>query len=73
LTGRIQTPDGKGLRNGHITLIDSFGARRTILSGAPQQYEFGDLAVWQTVIVQFFSKRFVFPPQIIKVTDERAI
>jgi CSLREA domain-containing protein len=70
LTGRIQTADGKGLKNAQIILTDSFGEQRTVVSGAFGRYNIADVAIGQTVTVQVFSKRFNFEQQIINLTEE---
>ena len=70
ISGRVLTPDGRGLRNARVTLTDQNGVTRTVLTSAFGYYRFDEIAVSQIVIVQVVSKRYSFQPQIVNVSED---
>jgi hypothetical protein len=72
LSGRVQTSNGRGIRNARITMTDSTGQRRTVLTGAFGNYRITDVSVGQTVTIEAFAKKFSFvePVQVVRVSEE---
>lgn len=70
ISGRVNTPQGLGLRNALVTLTDSQGKSRTILTGRLGSFQFTDVAAGQSYIISVRSKRYTFAPQFIDVVDE---
>lgn len=68
--GRVFTPEGRGLRNARVSLTTQSGAEeRIVLTSAFGYYRFDEVAAGQIVIVQVVSKRYLFQPQILNVTE----
>lgn len=68
--GRVFTPDGRSLRNARVTLVDSNGAARTLLTSTFGYYRFENVAAGQTVIISVASKIYSFEPQIVSVAED---
>ena len=62
--GRIETPDGNGLRNALVILTDAGGNQQSVTSGINGSFRFDDLRSGEAYIVSVVSKRFVFPSQV---------
>jgi hypothetical protein len=72
LGGRILTADGRGIRNVLVTLTESNGTSRTVISGPFGNYRFTNVAPGQAVIISAKGKRYVFedPTRVIQVNEE---
>lgn len=70
--GRVRTEKGKGIRNILVTLTDSNGETRTVLTGFSGTYRFADVRVGETYILTVSGKRFAFvnPTQIVNVVEQ---
>ena len=70
--GRVLTPDGRGISNASITLMETDGRTRTAVSGSFGYYRFDDVQVGQTIVISIVSKRFIFTPstQVLNVTED---
>lgn len=62
--GRVLTMDGGGLRNARVTLTDTQGVSRTVLSGKFGAFRFTGVAAGETYIINVGSRRYTFQPQI---------
>ena len=69
VSGRVTTPDGRGLRNAVVTLIDAQGVRRTATTSSFGLYSFAMVTAGQTYTVTVSSKRYRFTPQTPTVND----
>ena len=69
VSGRVLTPEGRGLRNATVTITDSKGARRTTTTGSFGAYRFEDIEVGESYVMSVGSKRFRFSSRIIQVND----
>ena len=69
VTGRVLTPDGRGLRNALVTLTDQQGVTRRAITGSFGYYRFDDVVAGQTYVIAVSSKRFQFSPRIVTVND----
>jgi hypothetical protein len=70
--GRVLTADGGGIRNAQVTLTNSRGEIRTVMTGTFGYYRFSEVEANATYTVSVASKRFVFgnSAQVINVSDE---
>lgn len=70
--GRILTADGRGIRNVRVTLANSAGETRTVLTGPFGYYRFADVQVGETYVISIAAKRFVFnpPSRILTLQEE---
>lgn len=71
LEGRVQTLDGRGIRNVAVYLTEEDGTVHRAISGAFGYYRFEDLEVGQSVVVSVSAKRFVFKQdsQVVRLKD----
>ena len=70
VSGRVQTPDGRGLTNAIVTMTDANGNDRSSRTSSFGYFRFDDIEVGQTYILQVVSKRFTFTPQVVTIQDE---
>lgn len=69
LSGRVTTPDGRGLVNAVVTLIDSKGMVRNAVTGSFGYYRFSDVEIGTIGLVTVSSKRYQFSSRTIKVLE----
>ena len=69
LSGRVLTPDGRGLRNATVVLIDQQGIRRFATTSSFGIFTFEGVDL-ETYVMTVSSKRFRFAPQVLNVTDQ---
>ena len=70
VSGRVFTPNGRGLTGAVVILTDADGATRTARTGAFGYYRFEDVEAGQTYIFDVRSKRYQFKPQIVSLTED---
>lgn len=68
LSGRVTTPDGRGLRNASVSITDSLGVRRTTTTSSFGFFTFDHLALGDTDTIAAASKRYRFASQTIQIT-----
>lgn len=69
VSGRVLTPDGRGLRNANVTLTDSEGIIRRASTSSFGNFTFEDVEVGSTYVISVNSKRYRFSPRIVNVVD----
>ncbi|MBL8181612.1 MAG: carboxypeptidase regulatory-like domain-containing protein, partial [Blastocatellia bacterium] len=69
VSGRVMTPDGRGLRNAVVHLTDANGQVQTTRTSAFGYYRFDDVESGQTVVISVTSKQYSFAQRIINLTD----
>ncbi len=73
ISGRILTADvtadGRGLRNARITLTDSQGVSRSVLTDSHGYFLFSDLTVGESVVINVSSRRYRFTPRLLTIYD----
>jgi hypothetical protein len=67
ISGRVQTPDGVGLRNARVLITDSQGMVRTVTTSSFGVFTADGLAANQTYILTVASKRYRFAPKQLTV------
>ena len=70
ISGRVITPQEFGLTSALVTLTDSQGDSRTILTGKSGSFRFADLAAGKTYIISVSSRRYTYAPQIVTATED---
>ncbi len=70
VSGRVLTPDGRGLQNAVVTITDQNGAIRSYRTGSFGYYHFEDVAAGATYVFEITSKRFRFAPQIVNLSED---
>jgi hypothetical protein len=69
LSGRVLSPDGIGLRNATVSVTDSGGNSRTVVTSSLGYYQIGDLLAGQSYIVGVSNKRYRFSSRVVQVSD----
>ncbi len=69
VSGRVRTPNGRGLHNAFVTLTDAQGVQRTARTSSFGYFAFNDVAVGETYVADVRSKRFQFSSQVVSVVD----
>lgn len=69
VSGRVMTPEGRGLLNAVITITGPDGATRNTMTSGRGNFQFNDVAVGETYVISVRSRRFSFTPQAISITD----
>lgn len=69
VSGRVLTPDGRGLRNAVVTITDMSGNKNTATTGSFGFYSFSQIEAGQTYIVGVNSKRYRFSSRLVTVND----
>jgi len=69
VSGRVLTPDGRGLRNARVVLTDSHGVARTVTTSSFGTYQFDDVAAGETYVIGVVSKLYRFSSQLVTVSD----
>lgn len=70
IEGRLLNSMGQGVPNARVTLTDSLGNSRSVVSNSFGVYKFGDLQVGQTYTLRAESRAFVFTPMTVSVTGQ---
>lgn len=70
VSGRVLTPDGRGLTNALVNLTDSNGNSRTAMTGSFGYYLFEDVEAGQMYIITVSSKRYRFASQFVNVVED---
>jgi hypothetical protein len=69
VSGRVMTPDGRGLRNATVTMVDSQGVTRTATTSQFGYYTFEDVEVGSSFVMSVQSRRYRFAPRLVQVFD----
>ena len=70
IMGRLLNSMGQGIPNARVTLTDTTGQTRSIMSNGFGVYRFGALQVGQTYTISVESKQLAFTPLTVSVTSE---
>lgn len=70
VSGRVLTPEGRGLRGARVSLTDQNGSTRTALTTTFGYYGFTEVAAGETYIISVVSKKYSFTPQVINVNED---
>ncbi len=69
VSGRVLTPDGRGLRNAVVTLNDQKGIARQVTTSSFGYYRFNEVQTGETYIISVKSKLYRFAPRLVTVSD----
>ena len=70
ISGRVLTPEGRGLMNARVILTDSNGNVRSAATSAFGYFRLADVEAGTTVVLSVSSKRYSFAPQVVSVTED---
>lgn len=69
VSGRVITPDGRGVRNATVTLRGLDGVTQTATTSSFGVYVFDNVASGQSYVIGVASKRYRFASRVVQVTD----
>lgn len=69
VSGRVTTPDGRGLRNAIVYITDSLGTRQSTTTSSFGTYTFDNVAAGESYVVGVQSKLYRFSTQFVQVND----
>ncbi len=72
VSGRVTTPDGRGLRNAIVALTDSQGVRQTATTSSFGLYTITGVRSGEQYAIGVNTKRYRFTPQNLNITDSLA-
>ena len=73
VSGRVTTPDGRGLRNASVSISDDAGhLLRTVSTGSFGYYRFENVDAGHNYIIRVASLRYRFATRLVSVQDELA-
>lgn len=68
ITGRVINAQGRGIRNAQMTLTNSVGEVRAVITGPVGMYKFVDVPLGQTYTLRVQSRRFTFAQPVQTIT-----
>ncbi len=72
VSGRVLTPDERGLRNARVTITDQNGVTRTVTTSSFGFYSFEDVEAGQSYFIGVSSRRYRFASRVVNVSDTLA-
>ena len=72
VSGRVLTPDGRGLRNAKVLLTDPHGIARTVTTSSFGFFQFDEVGTGESYVIGVLSKQYRFASQLIQVDDALA-
>ena len=70
VSGRVTTPDGRGLRNAAVKIIDQNNLVRTVTTSSFGFYSFDNVATGQSYTMRISSRLYRFTPRVVQVTGD---
>jgi hypothetical protein len=70
--GRVLTAKGLGIRNVQVSITDSQGNTRTVVSSSFGYYQFAEVPVGETYVISVTAKKYIFsqPVQITSILED---
>ena len=69
ISGRVLTSGGRGVTNAMVTLTDTQGLIRQVITGRFGTYQCSNVTAGQIYTVAATSRRFSFAPRFVNITD----
>lgn len=69
VSGRVVTPDGRGIRNATVFITDGSGNRRIATTSSFGIYRFEDVEAGQSYVIGVNSKQYRFTARSIQIVD----
>ncbi|MEO7658934.1 MAG: carboxypeptidase-like regulatory domain-containing protein, partial [Pyrinomonadaceae bacterium] len=72
VSGKVLTPDGRGLRNTQVTITDKYGVARTVTTSSFGTFRFDAVTPGETYTIAVTSKRYRFASRQVTINDNQA-
>ena len=69
VSGRVLTPDGRGIRNVKVTITDESGISKTVTTSSFGYYQFTGLQSGHTFTISVASRTYRFAPRVLQISD----
>ena len=69
VSGRVLTPDGRGVRNARVVITDSLGVARAVTTSSFGSYVFDEVPAGASYVMTVQSKLYRFASRLVEVTD----
>ncbi|MBX3294044.1 MAG: carboxypeptidase regulatory-like domain-containing protein, partial [Acidobacteria bacterium] len=69
VSGRVMTPDGRGLRNATVTMTDGQGVTRSAVTSSFGYYKFEGVTAGDNYVMNVNSRLYRFTPRVVLVSD----
>lgn len=69
VSGRVLGAGGRALTNARVSILNPAGEAQTVVTGRNGQFTFNDVETGKSYIVTVGSRRYIYQPQLIEVTD----
>ena len=69
VSGRVTTPNGQGLRNATVTIVDRAGFARTVTTSSFGYYTFDEIAVGETYTIGVASRAYRFASRTVEASS----
>ncbi len=69
VSGKVLTPDGRGLRNTQITITDKYGVARTATTSSFGTFHFDTVPTGETYTIAVRSNRYRFASRQVTIND----
>ncbi|CAN5328199.1 hypothetical protein BH20ACI2_BH20ACI2_14790 [soil metagenome] len=69
VSGRVITANGGGLRGARVTMVDSRGTAKAVMTSSLGYYRFDEVETGETYIIGVSSRRYRFSPRVVQVFD----
>ena len=73
ISGRVLTPDGRGLRNARVTLVDGSKTIRTVTTNSFGYYRVDGMVPGSTCTISVASKTYSFESRTVHVSDSLTV
>ncbi|MFN2501735.1 MAG: exo-alpha-sialidase [Pyrinomonadaceae bacterium] len=70
VSGRVTTPDGRGVRNAIVSITDSLGVVRSVTTSSFGFYSFDEVRTGETHTIRVSSKRYRFAARVVQLVGE---
>ena len=70
ISGRVWTPEFRGLTNAVVTITGTDGTTRSTVTSRSGLYRFTDVEVGSTYVITALSRRYQFDAKVLQVTDD---
>ena len=69
VSGRVMSPDGRGVRNATVTIVDHSGIARTVTTSSFGYYSFDEVATGESYRLTVSSRLYRFASRSVDITD----
>jgi hypothetical protein len=69
ISGRVTSEDGNGIRGARVTMVDSHGVARSVMTSSLGYYQFEEVETGESYLLGVSSRRYRFENRLVQVVD----